>query len=273
MAKEKRDLRSYDWIVINTSAGKDSQTMMDFVCDLAESQGVLDRVVAVHADLGKVEWEGTKDLAAEQAAHYGIRFEIVERTQDDMLEYATSRNKWPGYNARWCTSEFKRAPVAKLFTRLAKELRDQGIDRQARILNCMGMRAQESKAREKLAPFKEDKRNTNSRRHVDVWLPIHSWLIQEVWDTIKESGVRYHKAYDLGMPRLSCCFCIYAPFEALVVAGHYNQELLREYVEVEKQIGHTFKIDESLADVLAKVEEDIENNVKPEAVLCSWGDY
>ena len=72
-------LNEYDWIVINSSAGKDSQAMTDYVCRLATNNGVLDRVVLVHADLGEVEWKGTKDLAEQHVKAYGIRFEVVAR--------------------------------------------------------------------------------------------------------------------------------------------------------------------------------------------------
>ena len=37
-------LAQYDWIVINTSAGKDSQAMLDYVCKFAENLGVKDSV-------------------------------------------------------------------------------------------------------------------------------------------------------------------------------------------------------------------------------------
>lgn len=70
-------LENYDWIVVSTSGGKDSQTMLRRVVALAEAAGVKDRVVAVHADMGQVEWPGVPELAAEQAAHYGVRFEVV----------------------------------------------------------------------------------------------------------------------------------------------------------------------------------------------------
>ncbi|KKK59368.1 hypothetical protein LCGC14_3035120, partial [marine sediment metagenome] len=63
------------------------------------------------------------------------------------------------------------------------------------------------------------------------------WL----WDRIKESGIEHHPAYDLGMPRLSCIFCIFAPKAALILAGQHNPELLEEYCQVEREIGHAFK--------------------------------
>jgi hypothetical protein len=43
------------------------------------------------------------------------------------------------------------------------------------------------------------------------------------------------------MPRLSCCFCIFSPRSALLLAAKHNPELLAQYVAVEKQIGHRFR--------------------------------
>src|SRR5450755_4357841 len=78
-------LRDYDIILVNTSAGKDSQAMLDYIVGLAEEEDVKDRIVAVHADLGRIEWQGTRELAEAQAKHYGIRFEIVKKNGGDLL--------------------------------------------------------------------------------------------------------------------------------------------------------------------------------------------
>lgn len=47
------NLQDYDVILVNTSGGKDSQTALDVVHKMAVEQGVADRMVAVHADLGR----------------------------------------------------------------------------------------------------------------------------------------------------------------------------------------------------------------------------
>jgi len=86
------DLAQYDIILINTSAGKDSQAMLDYIAEQARAAGVTDRLVAVHADLGRVEWEGTRELAEAQAKHYGIRFEVVKKNGGDLLASALTRN-------------------------------------------------------------------------------------------------------------------------------------------------------------------------------------
>jgi 3'-phosphoadenosine 5'-phosphosulfate sulfotransferase (PAPS reductase)/FAD synthetase len=232
------DLSTWDVIVVNTSAGKDSQAMMDLVCEIAREQGVLDRVVAVHADLGRVEWKGTRELAEEQCAHYGIKLIVVRREKGDLLTQIEEREMFPDSQNRYCTSDQKRDQIAKIFTQIVGEL---GLSRQARILNCMGLRAEESAMRAKKPGMVVDKRATNGKREVTTWLPIHHWTVGQVWARIKLSGVRHHPAYDLGMPRLSCVFCVFAPKAALMIAGKANPELLSEYVRVENKIGHTFR--------------------------------
>lgn len=240
------NLNTYDVILVNSSAGKDSQAMLDYLVALATEQGVRDRLVVVHCDLGRMEWKGTRELAEAQAKHYGVRFEVVTRPQGDLLTQVRQRGMWPSATARYCTSDHKRGQVRRVMTKLVAEL---GLGRQARILNCMGLRADESPARKKKAAFEHDAKASNGRRHVDTWLPIHTWTTDQVWARIKASGVAHHPAYDLGMPRLSCCFCIFAPKAALVLAGKHNSDLLAEYVAVEKEIRHKFRINLTLAEV------------------------
>ena len=153
---------------------------------------------------------------------------------------------WPSSNARYCTSDHKRDQASKVIRRLANDIKSDGS---VRVLNCMGIRAQESNARSKKSPFQADKRLSTRTRLVDVWYPIFEWTEKEVWATIKRSGVRYHKAYDLGMPRLSCVFCIFAPKAALMIAGKHNPELLDEYCRIEEKIGHSFKNKSKISDI------------------------
>lgn len=241
------NLTHYDWVVVNSSAGKDSQAMLDVVVEHATAQGVRDRVVVVHCDLGRVEWQGTAALAEEQARHYGLRYEVVSRPQGDLLTHVEQRGLWPSSAARYCTSEHKRGQVEKLFTQLTRE---SALDRPVRILNCMGLRAQESTERAKRAPFTPRvARASNGKRTVAEWLPIFTWTTEQVWARIAQAGTRAHEAYALGMERLSCCFCIFAKPRDLMIAGAHNPQLLADYVAVEQRIGHRFTVKLSLVEV------------------------
>lgn len=233
------NLDSYDVVLVNSSGGKDSQAMLDFVAthDTLVNPA---KVVVVHCDLGRAEWAGTRELAQRQAEEYGFRFEVVSREQD-LLDQVEQRGKWPSSTARYCTSDHKRAQVYKLLTKLTTEVRAANGGRRARILNCLGLRAEESPARSAKPALAFDKMASNGRRDVTTWLPIHDWSEAQVWERIRASGIPHHRAYDLGMKRLSCCFCIFAPKSALLLAGKHNPDLLGQYVAVERKIGHTFR--------------------------------
>lgn len=235
------ELSQYDKIVINSSAGKDSLAMLDYLVELVDLQNVpRSKLVVVHANLGRVEWRGTLTLAEEQATLYGLDFISIARPQGDLLAQVRQRGKWPSSKARYCTSDHKRGQIAKVFTQIVKDL---NLCRPAKILNCMGLRRQESSARAKKAEFERNKLATGAgkKKIVDNWNPIIDWSEKEVWEVINSKGLPSHPAYKLGMPRLSCVFCIFASRDALLVAGENNPELLEEYCQVEKEIGHDFK--------------------------------
>lgn len=249
------DLADYDVILINSSAGKDSQAMLSHlvgVATQADREDLLDRMIVVHADLGDAEWPGTLDLARQQAEFYRLRFEVVSR-EEQLIDQIETRGMFPSSTARYCTSDQKTSQVAKLMTRLADNHRSlYGKDATIRILNCLGIRAQESPARAKKVPFGLDRPASNGRRHVDRWLPIFEWTEEQVWDLIHESGVPYHPAYDAGMPRLSCVFCVLAGERELVLAARLNPDLAQRYVSLEERIGHTFQNKRSMAEIVAK---------------------
>jgi 3'-phosphoadenosine 5'-phosphosulfate sulfotransferase (PAPS reductase)/FAD synthetase len=206
-------------------------------------------LLVAHADLGRVEWPGTRELAEEQARHYGLEFIAVRRPQGDLLQHIAQRGKFPSPTVRYCTSDHKRSQVLKVITRLTERSLRAGQRPPIRILNCLGLRAQESPARARRPPFGPNELASNSRRWVDDWLPLHAWTVQQVWARIRASWVRHHPAYELGIPRLSCCFCIFSPRSALLLAGKHNPELLAEYVALEKRIGHRFRKELPLAEV------------------------
>lgn len=289
-ACEQPDLDSYDIILVNSSGGKDSQAMLTYVVWLAGRQSVpRERILVVHCDLGRVEWPGTRDLAQAQAHAYGLRFVAVAR-DEDLLDQVVTRHQrlrargdtttpaWPSSTARYCTSDQKTGQVVKLMTYLAGEHRRRGETGRIRILNCLGIRAAESHSRAKKTPLGADPANwtvtprparratatrpaqqerkgvPNGRREVTRWLPIFDWSHKLVWNTIHRSALPWHPAYDLGMARLSCVFCVLAPKQQLVLAAQANQALAQQHLAVERTVGHTIKADLSMAQICAEAQ-------------------
>lgn len=259
------NLHNYDLIIVNSSGGKDSICSLFQICEMAKKQNYSKtKIVVSHQDLGKVEWKGVKELVEKQSEFFGVKTYFSKRRnfkgyEENMLEYVDRRGMWPSNTQRWCTSDFKRGPGQRVVTMLTKEMG------KCKVLYVFGFRKDESPARSKKTSWKKNKKLTTKKRLVYDYLPIHSWSTKKVWKTIKENNLPYHFAYDLGMPRLSCVFCVFSPFDALVIAGKENPLLLNEYVDMEKKIGHTFR--KKLA--IKEVQDAINNNYQPKKV-DSW---
>jgi 3'-phosphoadenosine 5'-phosphosulfate sulfotransferase (PAPS reductase)/FAD synthetase len=242
--------------------------MMDAVVTMAREQGVTDRLVAVHCDLGRAEWEGTGALAAEHAAHYGISFEIISRPQGDLVEQIMQRRRaldkkgtpqapaWPSMKSRYCTSDQKTSQVKKVHTRLADETRAAGGPKCARILDVLGLRAEESKDRAKKPVLEFSKAKSSGNKEVWTWNPILAWVEADVWARIKVAGTRHHFAYDLGMRRLSCVFCVFGSKDDLLIAGRTNRDLLDTYVALEDAGCGTFQAKRSLHSILDELKAE-----------------
>jgi 3'-phosphoadenosine 5'-phosphosulfate sulfotransferase (PAPS reductase)/FAD synthetase len=221
-------IRKRALFVINHSGGKDSQAMTAYLRAIIPA----DQLVVIHAHLPGVEWEGVREHIQDTTA--GLPYFEVRNENKTFLEMVVNRGKWPGIGQRQCTSDLKRGPIEKQIRALAKQ-------RNCRlIISCMGLRAQESTNRAKQPEFKMNKSGSVAGRKWYNWNPIHSWDIKQVWETIKQAGQVRHWAYDAGMTRLSCCFCIMASKVDLTTAKQLRPDLFAQYVAIEKQINHTF---------------------------------
>jgi 3'-phosphoadenosine 5'-phosphosulfate sulfotransferase (PAPS reductase)/FAD synthetase len=256
-----------DWLLLNSSGGKDSQAMKAYVVGLAATTGQLHKVVVVHADLSDIEWEGTAGLARQQSTLLHVpRFETVQAQGGDLLARVAARYTklkakalaegkpvapaWPSSSARWCTSDLKRGPIRTLMTRLTDER--QALGRPVRILNCLGQRAAESPHRRKLTPVEIDLGASNGKRHVTTWRPIHHWTDAAVWAQIARSGLPYHEAYEWGMSRLSCSFCVLGCEADVVLAARLRPDKAAEYATMEVAVERDFKQGLSMREIIAR---------------------
>ncbi len=220
--------------VFNHSGGKDSQAMMIKLLDIIPRE----RILVAHASLGEMEWEGALELAEKQAAGAGVPFIVAKATKTllSMVEhrFATrpSVPSWPSPSTRQCTSDLKRGPIQREVRRYAKA---NGFDT---IINCMGLRAEESPGRAKRLPFKKMK-ISNSVLTWYEWLPVQELLTGQIFKTIEDAGQQPHWAYLEGNDRLSCVFCIMASKKDLQNGARRRPELLARYVALEQLTGYT----------------------------------
>jgi 3'-phosphoadenosine 5'-phosphosulfate sulfotransferase (PAPS reductase)/FAD synthetase len=212
--------------VANNSGGKDSQAMLLFLKALVPAA----QLMVIHAELPGVEWQGTLEHARDISA--GLPFVTVRATKT-FMEMVDSRQNWPSPQYRQCTSDLKRGPIEKAIRHWIKEHALSGL-----VVNCMGLRAQESCIRAKATPFKKNERNSKAGREWYDWLPIFTWTKDDVILSVKKAGQQLHWAY-AHVSRLSCVFCIMGNRADLTAAAQLNPELYAAYVAKEKEIGKT----------------------------------
>lgn len=206
--------------VVNHSGGKDSQAMYLHLAAIVPAP----QLIVVHAVLPEVEWDGIEAHIAATTFGHKILTCQARRTLLQMIE---ERGMFPSPSHRQCTSDLKRGPIERTIRATGAKL----------IVNCMGMRAQESSSRAKLETLKLSARNSKAGREWYDWLPIHEWSAQEVFGRIEVAGQKPHWAYAAGMSRLSCCFCVMASRQDLTTAAKLNPELYRKYVQLERTTG------------------------------------
>ena len=152
-----------------------------------------------------------------------------------LLDSIEERGRFPSASVRWCTSSTKRGPIERELRRYMKAHLQFG----GRLVNAMGMRAEESAARARKLPWKPSDRNSKAGRCWFDLLPVFALTDAQVFDVIRDAGQSPHPAYGMGMSRLSCVFCIMASRSDLRTAARLQPALYRRYVRLEERIGHT----------------------------------
>jgi 3'-phosphoadenosine 5'-phosphosulfate sulfotransferase (PAPS reductase)/FAD synthetase len=258
--------------VVNHSGGKDSQSMMIKMVE----QGIpAEQMIVVHATLGEVEHHGALELAQKQAADAGVPFIVAHAVYEDgseknllnMVERKfASRPEVPSFpskSARYCTSDLKRGPITRETLRYMKA---HGFKL---VVNCEGLRKDESADRSKLTPFVHLNAELNSKgqvkhalakagREAYNWLPIFTLTTAEVFATIRDAGQQPHPAYAAGSQRLSCVFCIFGSKNDLALGAKMRPDLFKKYVELEEKTGYTMHMSRvPLVELVAQAELQI----------------
>ncbi|MER0443086.1 phosphoadenosine phosphosulfate reductase [Streptomyces sp. Edi4] len=252
-----------DFIIVNLSGGKDGLRAAVIARDTAVRAGVEDRLWTVHASLGPMEWpactlNGVRypsvgELAAEHSRLLGVppeRHLELRRHRDgvpyDLLTFIAQRGDWPWLGpARFCTGDWKTKLIYGAFSATVRAF-VKAHGRPARMLNVLGLRADESPDRRKRKPLLRTTENTH--RIVDEWLPAHAETTSFVKDWTDAGSWPHHWAYDsapgagdwAGSSRCSCSACVFSNHRDLLLAVARRPRLAALYAEVEYARGIPF---------------------------------
>jgi 3'-phosphoadenosine 5'-phosphosulfate sulfotransferase (PAPS reductase)/FAD synthetase len=253
------------WVIFSLSGGKDSAAAA------FAASAWLDRIghdrgrrLAVHADLGRAEWETTPATVAAIAAALGVELLVVRRRAGDLVARWEQRfvnakaryealetyhliGPWSQANKRFCTSEHKTHVIrAALARRLAG----------ATILSVVGIRREESAVR-RATPIsvRDTKAGTPTRGPGTImlrWHPLVDWTTTQVFEAHRRFGWPLHEAYGcFGSTRLSCRFCVLASLSDLEASSRAiaNADHYRHLVGMEVDSTFSFQPTRWLGDV------------------------
>ena len=248
----------FDWdrndvVIVGDSGGKDSGVLVHEVCTQADQAGQLHKVRVLHCDLGRtpnghlIEWPGALAVARSHADLYGVPY-VVRRSQrwPSLWDRIMDHGNWPGFFARFCTSDTKTAVGRDYVDEVAAELR---LGRPIRAGYALGMRAEESRARARKPVIEQHRMTAKTLRDVTTWLPVHHLKTDEVWKAHAEHGIPWHPAYE-HVGRLSCRACPLAKRADLVASARLNPEIFAEWAGAEERMGMPFKKNLTLKQII-----------------------
>ena len=198
-----------------------------------------------------VDW--TRTLCA----RFGVELTVVRNPNKTYLEMVRRRGRFPSAQFRQCTSDLKRGPIQKFVRQLRHPV----------LINCMGIRAEESTQRAKQTSWSPDLALSRSAksgrpgRTVYNWLPIFHETTQEVLQWHWQSEVPMHPVYvpeyhsdgTTGgyLRRFSCRVCIFASDHDLRSIYQHDREAFDLVSQLETETGFTMKPSGSLVQILS----------------------
>jgi 3'-phosphoadenosine 5'-phosphosulfate sulfotransferase (PAPS reductase)/FAD synthetase len=239
-------------IVVNHSGGKYSQRMLGFIRENFPDVNV------VMADTGfeHVQPVSAEDFARQSSTRFGLPLHVVRNPNKTYLEMVERRGMFPSSATRQCTSDLKRGPIEKFIRHLDEKV----------IINCMGIRAEESTARAKQNPWKINAGLSIAGRQVWNWMPIFEEKLMEVlrWHWTHQMPLHpvyipaYHADETKGgyLRRLSCRVCIFSTDADVKAIYQHDREAFDLVASLEKRINFTMRSGKSLFQIIGQADSE-----------------
>lgn len=257
-------------LAVSISGGKDSQALLKVICDWYRSEGLGNKLFAIHADLGRSEWQQTPGYVEKLCRDFGIELVVVRAQRDgkdiDLLDRMRERLTqleeqgkelmfFPSARARYCTSDLKTKPINDYLNQFEKVVSIEGI--------CW----HESQARSQKPRVEVRKKLSTYGRTSYTWNAIIDYSLDDVWGTFGQSvashrraieyyeatGIvpdwwNFHPVYAMGNTRLSCSICILANKNYYLNGIKHNPSYAQALHELESYSGYTIRQGMSIAD-------------------------
>ena len=234
--------------IVNHSGGKDSTRMLGMI----RSEFPNSPTYAVMADTG-FEHEApipAAQFARSRCAQFGLDLAVVRNPKRTYLQMVEQRGMFPSPQFRQCTSDLKRSPIDKFIRSLRHKV----------IVNCIGIRAEESNPRSRLISLGRNESLTTRQRTVLTWLPIFReslrWALEWHWtNAVPLHPVyvpEYHRDGTAGgyLRRFSCRVCIFSTDADLAAIQTHDPVAFQMVADLERKLNFTMRPDASLVQIV-----------------------
>lgn len=220
--RDWRDIIEDRPLVVSVSGGKDSTAMALWLIE----QGLRDRCHFVFADT-KWEHPSLYEYIDYLETIIGPIYRAVStKYPGGIPDLARQKGFFPGRMLRFCTTELKVKPIAEYMTRF-----DDPI-------NCVGIRAEESRSRAAMEMF-----DHGGPIKIDTFRPIIEWGVEDVVAIHTKHNVRPSQLYlreQNPAKRVGCYPCIYSRKDEIAAVANNDPWRIDEIRDLEEELGSTF---------------------------------
>ncbi len=202
-------------VVASVSGGKDSAALSLWLTE----QGVdHDRIFA---DTGWEHPDTYEYLRGDLREKLGPIVE-VQSEKGGLKEWVRHKGMFPTRMRRFCTEKLKVGPIKK-------HLDSYDVE----IVNAVGVRGQESKARAKMARWEEWR-----KMDCEVWRPLIDWKEEDVIAIHQRHGLAPNPLYlrGAGVERVGCWPCIFSRKKEIKQVAELTPERIEEIRHLELEV-------------------------------------
>ena len=275
------DLHSYDHYIVAISGGKDSVACVLHLLEQGVPRSKIElmhhRVDGAPGEPRVWDWPVTEAYLEAFAKAFGMQIYYSWKEQGitgEMMRQneLTKPTSFEVPGGKVVTVGGKRGQLAtrRMFPAISNDLQKRfcsgyvkvdvsakAITGQTRFCNkrtvvITGERAEESSNRSKylrFEPHRTDRREGKLARHVDAWRPVLDWSEEDVWQCLKRWGVQPHPAYQLGLGRCSCAYCIFGSANQFATLRQIDPYGFNQMAAIEDDLQFTMKDGQSLHQV------------------------
>ncbi len=214
-----------------------------------------DKIWLLYCDTG-AEYPINDGIVKNISKFLGIKYKILRHPKGFLELLLTERFKFPDAKNRWCTSILKTGVTDKWIRANREELGNK-------VLFLTGERKDESRSRALLPESEYHSTTLWTKRKGEFechWhRPVLDYEKGKMFEFGKDLGIGAHPCYEY-LPRCSCMICVLMPDRFCKENAKKYPEIIKQFVDAEKEIKHTWKNKKSLEEIFNSCQDidDIE---------------